>query len=796
MGFFGKKKKSSDDAEDSTRSDASAGKKSKKDRKKKSRKDTMASVLNESVVESAVEAFRANKDMAVSYNGETVYVGMLLDTNDPSIGGFNKKSLRDEDKGQIIELINSGRISAYIPADYLDEEKIIIIPDAVTLDAIDEFGLLTEANYKLALVHDDGNIDETDIPITYHDIVGVVSNGIDVNDYLSGLGIKIDDMDDDDADGLDVPVPNYTDVTEPLPTIGADGKPLPNQPVVDDDVDDDIDDDIEDDDEAPFGADEEEPVYDDEPDVPTDDYSQFDDVDEPADEPAAAEPEDAPVDDADTEALVADEPEIPVETMEQTIKRTFYSDELGLELSMDPFDAQFMQGNSYVPFDDHRPDGWLNNYLNEMARLANTEMKQRHDANLFDMRSMYQSLIARHAEEIQHQLDISDPATQYGQISDALDEDRMAKENRIDGVIADRRKTIDDEWEKSLEQVGEEAKAAAQQQYRDRYGKQHDERVFRIEPTVRQEIEDTYQDAVRKMHDERRAEAAKRMDYGVTETLVEVATEYMKRLEDERKLYDKHRERIVDFLDKHRKDDIAHDQILADELAQTDKAKKIMDEYESRMRAKTTEFNTERDALKAEVEQKERRTNERIAAIQSSCDARVKELTEHNRHLQDQVDDLIKQYQVLDEKKTREVGASLAEAKDEAKAWEAKCDNMMRVQRKSSVISITAIVVAIIAALAIGILVGTNWSVDFGSSKASTSVEQSFNDRMDQLEKKQKELDESAKSSTAANKTTSDTTAQQPTQTQSADANANVTGQTSDDAQPTTEQTPVVDGQN
>lgn len=95
-------------------------------KKGKKRKDTMASILNESVTESALEAFRANTAMQVERNGETVYVGMLLDANDPSIGGINKKSQRDEAKGQVIELINSGRINTYIPADYLEDEKLII----------------------------------------------------------------------------------------------------------------------------------------------------------------------------------------------------------------------------------------------------------------------------------------------------------------------------------------------------------------------------------------------------------------------------------------------------------------------------------------------------------------------------------------------------------------------------------------------------------------------------------------------------------------------------------------------
>ena len=768
MGLFNKKNKSSDAApEVQTQADAQAPKKKAKGKK---RKDTMASILNESVTESAMESFRANTGMRVTRDGETLYIGMLLDANDPSIGGINKKSQRDEDKGQVIELINSGRINTYIPAHFLEEEKMVIIPDAVTLDAMDEFGLMTEANYKLALVHDDGTVEETEYPVSYHDVMSVVVNGTDPMDFLSALGV---DWAAGDA-GYDEP--DMSDETASYDGVpfGSDGEDEYDYG----DGEDEVYDEPAYDEDAPF-SDENEPAYDDFDEDGTEDVTSesdgmddFDDGFDGSDAEAYDEGGSADIDaeDADDEAAVE---EVSEEAVMEAITRKFYSDDLGLEVTTEPFDAQFLHANTYVPFDENRGEGWLNNYLNEMSRAANLEMQHLHRTNLFEMREMFYQLISRHAEQIQHDLDETDPSTLYGQMMDALSAKRLEQEENLSAVVAERRKLIDDEWNKALEQVGEDALRAAQQQYRDRYGKQHDERVFRIEPSVRQEIEDEFQDAVREMRDNRRAEASKRMDYGITESLKEVFDMYSERLKEERAKYEEHRKRIADFLDENRKDDVAHDRALAEELAQSQKADKVMAEYEQKMRVKAAEFDAERQRLSADIEATERRTSERIKEIQQDYDRRLDEMRQEKERLQGQVDDLLKQYAELDAKKEREFGARLAEAKDEARAWSDKCDHIATVHRKSSIVSVVAIVVSIVAALSIGVLVGTNMSLDFGSSKASTAIEQEFSDRMDELEQKQQELTDQTKDDKSADADASaetdasgQTTEQAPAETQ------------------------------
>ncbi len=733
MGLFNKKKKG-EAVSEAPVGQAKVGKSKKK-------KDMMSSILNESVVESALETMRSCAEIRVEHEGETKYIGLMLDANDPSIGGINKKSRRDESKGQVIELINSGRIATYIPQALLDEERLVIIPLMTTLDAMDEFGLLTQANYTIALTSDDGEVEDTEAPVTYDDMVSLVMNREDAGAFLAGHGVGADSSD-------------YEDEVDDEPAAPQQSAGFNDSWG---DASDDFDDDFDDD---PFGsmadepedepsyddAGEDAPVYDEEPvydEIPDEGFDDFEDepahVGEPvhddADDGAYDEEEEAPAE----EDLGA---EIPEDILQESITRRFYSDALGLEVTTEPFDAQFLHANTYIPFDENRPEGWVNAYLNEMSKSANLEMKQVHQTNLLNAREMYYDLIAKHCEQIQHDLDETDPETMYGQLMASLQDTRIERDDNIAAEVAERRREIDEAWDKSLKSVAEDAARSAQQQYRDRYGKQHDEQVYNIEPSIRRKINEEYDDAVRDLHGKRMAEASKRLDYGITETLAEVSKLYMEKLAEERELYAKHRERINAFLDENRKDDIARTRALEAELAQSEKADKVMAEYEQKLKNRVVEFEAERQRLGAELESMDRRTKEQIAEVKASAVKREDELQAENDRLRGQVDDLLKQYRELDEKKEREYGARTKEARDERDAWADKCDHMMKMHRKSSAIAVTAAVLAVIASLAIGVIVGTNMNLDFGSKDASTAITQEFNERMDKLEEQQSLLED------------------------------------------------------
>lgn len=683
--------------------------KAKKNNKKK---DGMFVIFQESVPETAIEEFKNNEQFIVEKDGEDVFVAMLLKAED--IGGLGKKSKKDEAKGQFIEEVRSGLIKTYMPEEFIDNDEMVIIPDEPTLEAMDEFTMLSGAHYTICYVHEDGSVDKTDSAVTYEAMSGVINGSSEIFDVLADAGESwVDDelaLNDDGAE--DTSEDETEDEFE---------DEIPSEEMPDDEAAD-----LGLDDESDFDGTVPENIYEDAPaeDVPLDESLPEYDRDAMFAEPTEDDDEE-------------EEPEedITEEQMNKVITRRFYSDDLGLEVSTEAFDAQFLHSNPYIPFDENRGEGWLNKYLNQMSKDANIEMRRLHQKNLFEMRELFYQLISKHSETIQHELDADNPNTLYGKALDAIKEERAKAREDVDSRVSAKRDEINADWEKKLAQAGEDGRRAAEEQYRDRFGRQHDEALYRIEPDIRRQIDEKYDASVRKMHADRRNDASKRMDYGVTETLAEVSKVYMKRLEEETAEYKNWRQRMNDFIDDHRKDEVAHDQALAEELAQKSKADKVLEEYTAKIKEQAEEFEAKKEAMKAEIEAMDRKTTGIVQDKQTECDNRIADMQKDLDEQKAQMAELLDKYAALDADKEKEYSARLAEARDEKEAWSDKCDHIITMHKRGSIVFVALAVVTCIAMLAIGTLIGSSMNLDFGSNKASEQVVKEFNSRMDKLEK-------------------------------------------------------------
>lgn len=157
MGFF-------DNAKhffDRKREEKSEAKKVVKSKQKAkiNRKDEMSSVLDETEVQSALSSMsKEPKLRAHDPEDETkpMYITMLLKAQD--IGGISIKRRKDKTIGQLVEAIKSNRIMAYIPAELMAKNELLIIPTPMTLDAMSDFTVLTsdKLKYELAVVIPDG----------------------------------------------------------------------------------------------------------------------------------------------------------------------------------------------------------------------------------------------------------------------------------------------------------------------------------------------------------------------------------------------------------------------------------------------------------------------------------------------------------------------------------------------------------------------------------------------------------------------------------------------------------------
>lgn len=689
---------------------------------------TMASIFQESVIETVLEEFKANKDFTIEDQDGNSYVGFLLKASD--IGGLGKKSIRDEAKGQIIEEIRAGRIKTYMPQELLDEDKMVIIPDSQTLTAMEEFTLLTQAKYTVAYVKDDGTVEETDSETTYKAMTEVSNDEYDIYELLANAGedwAKDDGNDDEDDDSE------------------------PEDEVPEDEIDEDSE--LEDDPDAvsedvvPEQAIDEDattvvPPVQEQPQVEA--APQSDDVvdDVLADDGVDVQgADDQPQDDPDT---------VTPEQMQEAINRRFYADDLGLEVSTDAFDAQFLHSNPYIPFDEDRGDGWLNLYLNQMSKDANVEMQRLHQKNLFEAREKFFNLLSRAAEQLQKDTDIENSENEFGKLYNVIRDTRTSARNNVDRLVSERKKEVQKQWDEKLAKVGEDGARMAQQDYTNKFGREHENKVYNIERDINNQIESEYNDAIRKLQDTRRKKAATYMDYNITEALNAVQEEYLKNLEEENAEYKAWRKKINDFIDTHRKDEVAHDRVLATELAQSQKADKVLAEYTERLRQQTEEFEARKQSMKAELEEMDRKTDQLVRQKQVECDARIAQMQKHIDDQKGEMNNLLDKYSNLDKNKEEQFKARLAEAHDERVAWQDKCENIINLHKKANLVSIMLAIVAVVAAASIGVLVGSNLNLDLSSKNVTKEVANEYSRRLDKLEQDKHDLQNKLNQSTQA----------------------------------------------
>lgn len=677
---------------------------------RKKKNEMLSSVLSESVLEALLDEFAENKNFVGTYNGETAYIGLLFDTND--VGGISKKTNKDEGKGSFVEQVKSGRIKALITPELLADDRMVIVPDAMTIDSMSEFSMLDNVVYKACWVMRNGTVIVTNIPVQLSDVVNIIEYDDKAEDIFFGQGShyfhnnsnnnsnnnamnsnnteelsEIDDFDDADVISDDDFASDYDD-------IDVEGSDVPESLDSEPDFADDSND-FNDDNAFISSGDN----YEDISSNFGDDFISEDSID------------DSVVDEVEDETEAVDDvPEISEEISDEQVKATivrkFYSDDLGLEITSEPFDLQFMHNNIYVPFAENRGDGWLNEYLNNMSIEANAEMKRLHETNLFSLREKYLMLMGQACDDIQKRLDIYSDDTGYGKRAKNLKLQRSNANDKIDSVVTKRKTELEDVWTKKLDQVGEDAARMARQQYRERFGDAHNAELYRLESDIQQEIENEYQDAVRQMNTERRDEASKQLDISINATLAEISNIYADNIKAEQDRYNELQQNMLNFIESNKQDEVTRIATLKEEQERASKAQQIMQESTERINQIKAEFEASRSVLQNELENSQRENEARLRRNKEDYDARIAEVKAEKEAVQKRLDDLTVRFADIDKEKEREYNSRIKELTNEKAAWQDKCADIMASHKRQNTVSVFLVIVSVIAAIAIGIIAG------------------------------------------------------------------------------------------
>ena len=725
MGLFKKKAKASSEAEAATNASAKKGGRNKK--------NELVKVLDESVWESVHEELKANTQFVITDDdGDTRYVAFLFDT--AQCGGLAGKDARkDESKGSIIEAIRTGAIKTYIRTEMLMDEVFIIIPDLDTIDAMDEFGILADGEYVLCTISEDGtdirtvtDSDDEEVVVDFDRIRNLIQTQADVHTLFPGGG----------------------DMTDAILGI-APGKNSHSQP--EDDLDDLPSDDLDDldDDDIETLPDDDDDLSDDDMDysAPTPQPAQSNPVPQPVPTPVAAaaqapaqpvyaqeadvsDAEDIDTSDDADEGGYDEFEDITENIVEDYVARTFYSDDLGLEVSTQPFDMQFLHGNSYVPFNEDRGPGLLNEYISHLAKDANTRMQRMHNENLFRMRERYMRLIQEQCVNIAKALDISKDDTQYGMIRFGIEKNKQENLDNAGAAVEQKTKQLNESWNRKLDQVASEAAASAKAQYEDRYGRSHESDIQNLLSREKDEIERDYQASLRRLNEDRRAEASKLLDIAVNETLKEMTDLYLKVLHDEQREQARLQREITKFIDDNRKDEKARIETLAEERRQTKKAEEVRREYATKIKAMSAEFDMKKTVLQADVDRMRQEHDIEIKKIESEWTKKLNEEKARSEDLQKKLDDLFDKYAEVDSNKTLEYKKKMEDLENEKDTWKRHTDEIIEAHKKSDnnnfKMSLIVIIAAVIAAIGIGFMCGSIVNIRRTSEVERSNITQNY----------------------------------------------------------------------
>lgn len=662
----------------------------------KAKKHTMKDVLQCTVLETILNDFHKVKISKIYYEEDDMFIGLRLKAED--IGGINKKSPKDV--SEMIQVIEAGNIKAYISEELLEREEILFVPDEETWENIGEYQFMRDANYTLQIIDEEGMIYDTEQEVTYQEIEDSIKNQKKLSLLIKE---KEEPVGNEEKTAEEIEMQSEVN-TEPIK------EEEPQETNESEAGTEEASDNGED--QPGFKQEEDAMMFMDQLDNPESlqgmQYTSntMDEISNTFENVTYTDEHTDDLDEEEEEDEYYEEiTEVDEENIENTILRKFYSNDLDLEVSLDPFYSEFVSKTDIIPFKTDRPAGWLNEQLNEKSILYNQEIEQLHQSNIKRLRILYSDLMKESVQHICLEVDVNTKSNFYGQKYNEL----VEKKNNFDieGEIEKYKQKLADDWEEKLQKVGLDAANMAMQKYREKYERQHEDEIYTADTYLRDKLEFEFQDKLKELNAMRKMKAQELLERHTDSVLKAVADSYLKMQDEEEKRIKEIQRELDVFLDNNRKDDIAMTQVREKEQYY----KSCLEEQLSKHREEIEEFKKQLEEkekyYKNELEQSEC-THKRVLSERDEVHkTETEKLKNENIDLKKRYEELNEKFQNLEKEKEREYENQFSMIKNTNTALEEEVRvKTAETKRKTSEFIILAIVM-VIAALAIGFMVGT-----------------------------------------------------------------------------------------
>lgn len=702
---FGKKAKNVDGDSSSVVKKGKAPKKNKHQKK---------APLSYTALEPFVDSLYGENGFTYSYEGEQLGVVLVLPFSE--IGGLttSKEDKRNQSKGVFVTSINKGDFEVYYDEKLDEEEELVILANTESVDTLSDFSIVKDAEFRWSYFTRDGEVIETDYVSTMSELM---ENRLDLENYfesvfdeddeeddikseptedlselnaLSGLG-ESDVQDDNNSDE------NVVEVSKPVdePVFA----PLSNEnpePINSEQTDVSQDNDFE---EPEFGTNSNDTDYSDSDNIDYG-YSYDDNVD---------------YDDGYDDELMIDDETVDEDKVNEIVKQVLFENDLDLELPVDRFRDIYLSSSDNLLIPYYTEDGsWLTQEANRLIHEANDDIRRKVLSDGDIAHVTYVQLLNDLAIKTSSLFDLNGDNEYVKLISSANDirsDEKGLTLEEIETYIAKR----NEEYDERREAKGNEAKVNAMNTYDNQHRDKHDRQMAEYRRLELQEVDRRHNERIVEIKNQRRDSAQGYFETGVAKVLSTLGEHYVNIRKEQADYANAWGDKLLQFLDDNRANDIARVEVMQRQLKDSEQIEKLKSESAAEIKNLKEKFDSEIDLMRVSRENEIQIANRSIELLTTEKENLEKRLDSLSDRTSNDYHDLLIKYQNvtqdLAEAQTKasmfDIQKSQLEQRDrEIENWKSQVDIVAKANDRNKVAFFCVSVVAVVAALLVGMIAG------------------------------------------------------------------------------------------
>lgn len=702
---FGKKAKNVDGDSSSVVKKGKAPKKNKHQKK---------APLSYTALEPFVDSLYGENGFTYSHDGEQLGVVLVLPFSE--IGGLttSKEDKRNQSKGVFVTSINKGDFEVYYDEKLDEEEELVILANTESVDTLSDFSIVKDAEFRWSYFTRDGEVIETDYVSTMSELM---ENRLDLENYFESVFDEDDDEDDIKSEstedlselnalsGLgesDVQDDNNSDenvveVSKPVdePVFA----PLSNEnpePVNSEQTDVSQENDFE---EPEFGTNSNDTDYSDSDNIDYG-YSYDDNVD---------------YDDGYDDELMIDDETVDDNKVNEIVKQVLFENDLDLELPVDRFRDIYLSSSDNLLIPYYTEDGsWLTQEANRLIHEANDDIRRKVLSDGDIAHATYVQLLNDLAIKTSSLFDLNGDNEYVKLISSANDirsDEKGLTLEEIETYIAKR----NEEYDERREAKGNEAKVNAMNTYDNQHRDKHDRQMAEYRRLELQEVDRRHNERIVEIKNQRRDSAQGYFETGVAKVLSTLGEHYVNIRKEQSDYANAWGDKLLQFLDDNRANDIARVEVMQQQLKDSEQIEKLKSESAAEIKNLKEKFDSEIDLMRVSRENEIQIANRSIELLTAEKENLEKRLDSLSDRTSNDYHDLLTKYQNvtqdLAEAQTKasmfDIQKSQLEQRDrEIENWKSQVDIVAKANDRNKVAFFCVSVVAVVAALLVGMIAG------------------------------------------------------------------------------------------